>query len=148
MNVEKIIRLVKDMGLIVSLSDSVKLADEIMAMHSERVCTVENNAFDAGKLAGYEKGYAAGKMDSEEYHRGYADGQSARSEEDGYTIDRLQDIESKMIKVAELAAHRIAGWYPNSKIRAIKTLRNSTGLSLAQCKAIMDKVHKQYGCGF
>lgn len=144
MNVEKIIKLISEMGLLIGLGDSIKLADAIMDMHSERVCTVENNAFDAGKLAGYEKGYAAGKMDSEEYHRGYNDGKAASQEE----VEDLKAVEAKMHRAAELAAHRIANWYPNSKVRSVKMLNHVTGLPLAECKEIMDKIHRLYGCGF
>jgi hypothetical protein len=141
-SIERILRIFNANNVKMTLSNAFRVATIIFEAHSARVCEVEARSFDAGKLAGYDKGYAAGKIDSEEYSRGYNDGKATRSEEDGYTIERLEEIERKMMTIAAIAAVKIAKDHPQHKITAIKLLRTKSGLSLSQAKTLMDQAYR------
>lgn len=138
---ESIIRLIQRSGMSTGLTSATKLADELMAMHSERVINVENNAFDAGKLAGYEKGYAAGKLDSSEYDRGFADGNAGiedmRNARD-HALASLHAIEVKMVDAAMNVASKIYDENSRSRVTGIRKLYDVTGLGLAKCREIMN----------
>lgn len=143
---ESIVRLFRARSTLITLKEAHDLADELLSMHSERVCVVENNARDAGKLEGYEKGYKAGKMDSEEYDRGYIDGRKTAqgvATIDQFELSRLQTIEGKMYKLAYVPAHELVDAYPGRKIKCIRELVDITGLSVSLCKEIVDEVHKK-----
>jgi hypothetical protein len=136
---ESIVRLFVRTNPLMSIKEAGKIADELMGMHSERVCIVENNAREVGKLEGYEKGYAAGKMDSEEYERGYNDGVNNKFNND--ELVRLAKIEDKMISMAEITAKTIAQENPKAKLRAVRLLMEVSGLDVVPCKKIMDELY-------
>jgi len=133
-NVDRIVRIFANNKLRIPLHKAFRVAGIIMDICSERMIEVETNAYNKGKEVGYDNGYKAGKMDSEEYNRGYSDSNNKISTE----MNRLLTIERNMISLAVVAADKIAESYPQEKIKCIKLLRQKSGLSLAESKRIMD----------
>lgn len=137
-NVDRIVRIFANNKLRIPLHKAFRVAGIIMDICSERMIEVETNAYNKGKEIGYENGYKAGKMDSDEYSRGYYIGLAEGKENNSGEIDRLLTIERNMISLAVVAADKIAESYPQEKIKCIKLLRQKSGLSLAESKRIMD----------
>jgi hypothetical protein len=142
-NVERILRIFSENGLMLGVINGLKIADNIYNEHCERVITVENNARDAGKLEGYEKGYKAGKMDSEEYERGYNDGVNNKFNND--ELVRLTKIEDKMETLAPMLAGQLADNYPELPIKATRMLSDMTGLPIRKCYTIMKATRLRKG---
>ena len=137
-NFETVIRLFQGSNMGIGLTTATKLADELVSMHSDRICIVEAMAYDSGKLEGYDKGYKAGKIDSSEYDRGYNDGSESMRANMDNSQDRAIRIEGKMVEMAKLAALAIYEQNPNSKIAGIRKLYQTSGLGLAKCRQIME----------
>lgn len=139
-------------GIFPELDKAYAFANEIEEINEGDILQGEVNGRAEGMCIGYDKGYAAGKMDSSEYHRGYEKARQDLSAELEDKKDILQDmqheledlraVKARMIKVASIAAETIARENRFTRIKAIKTLREKSGLSLAECKAIMDHVYE------
>jgi flagellar biosynthesis/type III secretory pathway protein FliH len=137
-----VLAVLKENDVEISLSNAYKIGNALIDVHDSEVTSAVRQSYangsnagkELGKAEGYNKGYAAGKMDSDEYVRGYNNGRADNQDE----INHLSKIEENMKSLAIVAAEKIVEAFPNQKIKCIKLLREKSGLSLADCKDIID----------